>query len=98
MRENLSKHEVISKELSDQRDNYKLLYENNVAPVFNDSGSINSQRNIESIQADLILWKSKSERLQEKLEYFSDDRQQHERYYPYFCWFISLRLKFRLEH
>ena len=84
-REKFSKQESISKELAEQRDNYKALCEtNNTISSIAHSNTSNvigegDKPSIDMLHTDLVMWKSKADRLQEKLQYLATDREQHEK-------------------
>jgi hypothetical protein len=91
VKENYSKQELLLRELTEQRDQYKNLYDqllsanpngasSNVSTASDGGGAQHQQapHSLGSLQADLMMWRTKAERLQETLIYLNDDRQKHD--------------------
>jgi hypothetical protein len=93
LNENYAKQELMIREIGEQRDQYKNLYDQlvqannaglspNASTASDATQSMQRPQSVGSMQADLILWRTKAERLQETLAYLTDDRQTHERFTP----------------
>lgn len=96
LRENFNKQDLLIREISEQRDQYKNLYEQVVSPTPIPGMSSNASTaseggaavpihpstnmNLSNLQADLLMWRTKAERFQETIAYLNDDRQTHERF------------------
>lgn len=92
LKENFVKQELLIREITEQRDQYKNLYDqsaqravmSSTASAESDAGYAGQnlhqqQQNINAIQADLLMWRTKAERLQETNDFLNDDRQAHEK-------------------
>ena len=92
LKENFSKQSTLVQELTMQRDQYKKLYDqlnnaNSNGMSSNESTASEStqpnliqQPTIKSLQMEIMMWKTKSERLQETNIFLNEDRQSHEKY------------------
>uniref|UniRef100_A0A915M9A7 Nucleoprotein TPR n=1 Tax=Meloidogyne javanica TaxID=6303 RepID=A0A915M9A7_MELJA len=91
LKENFSKQSTLVQELTMQRDQYKKLYDqlnnaNSNGMSSNESTASEStqpnliqQPTIKSLQMEIMMWKTKSERLQETNIFLNEDRQSHEK-------------------
>lgn len=82
---------MLVEELTVQRDNYKNLYEENgssrnVSPPSALNGTTissvadNQRRNsVDKVHSDLLQYKTKAEFLQDKLDFFTNDKQESDR-------------------
>ena len=93
LRENFNKQDLLIREISEQRDQYKNLYDQVVSPTpvpgmssnastASDGAAVHpsTNMNLSNLQADLLMWRTKAERFQETIAYLNDDRQTHERF------------------
>lgn len=92
LRDNYSKQELLVRELTKQRDHCRQLYDQQNAIVGNSGASSASadgvlnakavqkrRESIDGMQNELIMWKTKADRLQETLKFMNEDRQTHEK-------------------
>ena len=88
-KENYAKQELLIRELTEQRNQCKNMYDqlnaragmsSNASTASEGTPALQSQpQTLSTLQADLVLWKTKAERLQETLAYLNEDRQTHEK-------------------
>jgi hypothetical protein len=92
LKDNYSKQSTLVQELTVQRDQYKNLYEqlnsaNGTGMSSNEStASESTQPNlfqqpttVKGLQMEVLMWKTKAERLQETNIFLNEDRQSHEK-------------------
>lgn len=89
LRENLSRQELVLQEVTGQRDNYKKLYEEAVSLVSTSTDEAEGvqlaakvargRQSLEAAESELQRAKKRAEFLQEKLDYFAEDKQRLER-------------------
>lgn len=92
LKENFSKQSTLVQELTVQRDQYKNLYDQlnsaNVNGISSNASTASEsthptllqQPTIKSLQMELLMWKTKAERVQETNIFLNEDRQTHEKY------------------
>ena len=93
LKKNFSKQSTLVQELTVQRDQYKNLYDqlnsaNGTGMSSNESTASEStqltmlqQPTIKGLQMEILMWKTKAERLQETNIFLNEDRQSHERFF-----------------